>query len=138
GPGKSVRRCERCLVYACGLMARSHEDIEGYLNQLERRFERLENGTYLVSSGPNLPPIALRIAQPVVVAQVEIVRCPAAENGDAARLFRRLLERDASEVRHAADAIENSALIVAAARELDTVDINELGEVEDDISMAPS
>ncbi len=125
-------------MYACGLMARSHEDIEGYLNQLERRFERLENGTYLVSSGPNLPPIALRIAQPVVVAQVEIVRCPAAENGDAARLFRRLLELNASDLMHAAYAIENSVVVLAAARELDTLDINELEAVFADISMALS
>lgn len=125
-------------MYACGLMARSHEDIEGYLNQLERRFERLENGTYLVSSGPNLPPIALRIAQPVVVAQVEIVRCPAAENGGAARLFRRLLELNASDLMHAAYAIENSVVVLAAARELDTLDINELEAVFADISMALS
>ena len=74
----------------------------------------------------------------MVVAQVEIVRCPAAENGDAARLFRRLLELNASDLMHAAYAIENSVVVLAAARELDTLDINELEAVFADISMALS
>jgi hypothetical protein len=119
-------------------MARSPEDLEGYLNTLERRFERLEDGTFLVGAGANLPPIALRIAPPVVVIQVAIGAAPSADSADAARLFRRLLELNAKDLLHAAYAIEDGTMVLSAARELDTLDINELEAVFADMSMALS
>ena len=60
-------------------MALSLEDIEGYLQQLERRFEKLEDGTLLVFMGTGRPPVAMRVAPPVAVLQVGITDAPASE-----------------------------------------------------------
>ena len=87
-------------------MARTNEDLESYLQKLERRFERVDDGTYLVAGAPNQPPIALRVAPPVLVVQVPIGPAPREETPQQARLFRRLLELNASDLLHAAYALE--------------------------------
>jgi hypothetical protein len=116
-------------------MIQSNEDLEGYLSRLERRFERAEDGTYLLSMGADRPLVALRVAAPVLVAQVDIGPAPA-DDATAAPLFRKLLVLNATALVHAAYGIEGSTIVLSAALELKNLDLNELEAVLADLDMA--
>jgi hypothetical protein len=117
-------------------MARTGEDIEGYLNKLDRRFERLDDVTYLVAMAPRQPALAIRLAPPVVVVQVEMGRVAIDELGAQARLFRRLLEFNSHDLMHAAYGLNGDTIALTAALELDNLDLNELEAVLADMSLA--
>jgi hypothetical protein len=119
-------------------MAKSHEDLEAYLNRLERRFERLEDGTYLVALATNQPPVAMRLAPPVLVMQVTIGEGPAGNAALEAPVFRRLLELNSSDLVHAAYGLDGSNIVLSAALEMDNLDLNELEAVLADLGMALS
>lgn len=116
-------------------MIQSNEDLEGYLLRLERRFERAEDGTYLLSMGADRPLVALRVAAPVLVAQVDIGQAPADDVAGAV-LFRKLLVLNATALVHAAYGIEGEKIVLSAALELKNLDLNELEAVLADLDMA--
>jgi hypothetical protein len=116
-------------------MIQSNEDLEGYLLRLERRFERAEDGTYLLSMGADRPLVALRVAAPVLVAQVDIGQAPADDVAGAV-LFRKLLVLNATALVHAAYGIEGDKIVLSAALELKNLDLNELEAVLADLDMA--
>ena len=117
-------------------MVKSNEDLEVYLNKLERRFERLDDGTFLVGVGANVPPAAVRLAPPVVLVRVAIGDTPEGDPKREARVFRRLLELNGSDLLHAAYAIEDGSIVLSAALENDTLDLNELEAVFSDLDLA--
>ena len=116
-------------------MIQSNEDLEGYLLRLERRFERAEDGTYLLSMGADRPLVALRVAAPVLVAQVDIGQAPKDDVAGAV-LFRKLLVLNATALVHAAYGIEGDSIVLSAALELKNLDLNELEAVLADLDMA--
>src|SRR5450432_517253 len=116
-------------------MIQTNEDLEGYLLRLERRFERAEDGTYLLSMGADRPLVALRVAAPVLVAQVDIGPAPA-EDAAGAALFRKLLVLNATALMHAAYGIEGNSIVLSAALKLNNLDLNELEAVLADLDMA--
>ena len=126
----------RDIVIPSLAMARTGEDIEGYLNKLDRRFERLDDVTYLVAMAPRQPALAIRLAPPVVVVQVEMGRVAIDELGAQARLFRRLLEFNSHDLMHAAYGLNGDTIALTAALELDSLDLNELEAVLADMSLA--
>jgi hypothetical protein len=117
-------------------MARTNEDLEAYLQKLARRFERLEDGTYLVAGDQGQPPIAIRLAPPVVVAQVPIGSAPSADTADTSKLFRHLLGLNAGELLHAAFGLDGDSIVLGAALEMDNLDVNELEAVLADMDVA--
>jgi CesT_Tir_1 len=117
-------------------MIKTNEDLEAYLGKLERRFERLDNGTYLVGMGQNRPPIALRLSPPVLLARVEIGKARGGSAESEAGLYRRLLELNARDLLHAAYGIDDHSIVLSAALENETADLNELEAVFSDIDMA--
>lgn len=116
-------------------MIQSNQDLEGYLHRLERRFERAEDGTYLLSMGADKPLVALRLAAPVLVAQVDIGPAPT-EDAAGAALFRKLLVLNATALMHAAYGIDGGTIVLSAALELRNLDLNELEAVLADLDMA--
>jgi len=119
-------------------MVKTHEDLEAYLNRLERRFERTEDGTYLLSVPGSQVPVAARMAPPVLVMQVEIGPAPTANSEVEARVFRRLLELNARDLLHAAYGVEGDTILLSAALELDNLDLNELEATLADVGLALS
>ena len=117
-------------------MVKSHEDLEAYLTRLERRFERLEDGTYLIAVAPNQPPVAVRMEPPVLLVQVKIGAAPSGDPGAEAAVFRRLLELNASDLLHAGYGLDGSTIVLSAALELDNLDLNELEATLADVAMA--
>src|SRR3954467_175835 len=116
-------------------MIQSNEDLEGYLLRLDRRFERAEDGTYLLSMGVDRPLVALRMAAPLLVAQVDIGLAPI-DDATAAPLFHELLVLNATALVHAAYGIEGSNIVLSAALALQNLDMNELEAVLADLYMA--
>jgi hypothetical protein len=115
-------------------MPRTGEDVETYLLQLDRRFEN-DAGTFVLSGGHGAPPIAVRVDPPIVAVRVSIGTVP----GDEAhqlRLFRRLLEYNASDQMHSSYGLEDGMIVLSAALALDNLDANELEATLSDIDLA--
>lgn len=115
----------------------STEELESYLSRLARPFEKLEEGTYVVSSGTERTLVALRFAPPILVLRAEIGHAPE-EAGASLALFRRLLELNASALLHSAYALEGKRIVLASALELESIDLNELEAVLADVDLALS
>jgi hypothetical protein len=116
-------------------MARTERDVEAYLHALGKSWDRLEDGTYVIHTG-NETPIALRIAGTLLVARVLIGDAPSGKPAMEARLFRRLLELNASELMYASYGLENGHMVLSAALELENLDMNEIEAVLGDIDLA--
>lgn len=117
-------------------MAKSSEDLEAYLTRLDRKYDKIDEVTYVVRLGPNQPPAALRVAPPVVVVQVNIGATPNENSATAAKLFRKLLELNATDLLHVAYGIEHGRIVLSSALELENLDLNELEAVLANIDMA--
>lgn len=117
-------------------MIRTNEDLEGFLGRLERRFEKLPEGTYIVSMGGGRPLVAMRLAPPVLVLEVMIGKVPSAPPEQLSTLYRRLLEFNADGLLHAAYGLQGDQIQLSAALELESVDLNELEAVLADLDMA--
>lgn len=116
-------------------MVTSPEDVEAQLDRLDRKYERLEDGTLLVRIAPGQPPAALRLSAPILVVQVEFGRLPT-DPEKQRQMFRKVLELNASDLVHAAYAIAAETLVLIAALELVSLDSNELEAVLSDFDMA--
>jgi hypothetical protein len=101
---------------------------------LDRRFEN-DGGTYLVHAGAEVPPVALRVAPPILAVRVAIGPLPKDETAQA-RLYRRLLELNATDLMHAAYGIDDHTVVLSAALELENLDQNELEATLSDIDLA--
>lgn len=117
-------------------MVKSNEDLESYLDRLDRGHEALADGTLLVRSAPGQPPIAVRLAPPVVVLQVTIGDAPRESSAIEAALFRRLLELNATSLLHAAYGLTGDAISLVAALTADSLDPDELEAALSDMTMA--
>ena len=116
-------------------MIQADADLEAYLTRLERPFQRLAQGTYVLGTGEGRPLVALKLAPPVLVLRVEIGDAPK----EAARclgLFRKLLELNASALLHAAYGLESERIVLSAALELSSADLGELEAVLADVDLA--
>lgn len=116
-------------------MIRTSEDLEAQLTRLERRYERSEGGTLMLSLGPAQPPVALRLVPPVLLVQVVVGEGPKSD-AKAAPLYKKLLELNASSLVHAAYGLQGGRIVLSSALELDNLDLNELEAVLADIDIA--
>jgi len=116
-------------------MVHTNEDLEAFLNRLERSFERVSDGTYVVRMGSGQPLVALRLAPPVLVVRTEIGRVPSDPTA-ASALYRRLLELNANALVHSAFGLEGDRVVLAAALVLESVDLNEIEAVLSDLDLA--
>jgi hypothetical protein len=118
-------------------MIQSSEDLEGYLARLERPFERLGEGTYVLTMGHGQPLVALRLEPPVLLVNVEIGAVPV-EPEASRSLFKKLLELNASSLMHAAYGLERERVVLSAGLSLETLDLSELEAVLADVELALS
>jgi hypothetical protein len=117
-------------------MIGSTDDLERELERLGRKYERLGDGTYVVSVGSGRTPVALRLSPPVLVAQATLGEVTATAPERRAALFQKLLELNATSLVHAAYGLEGSSIVIAAALVLESADPNEIEAVLSDIDMA--
>jgi hypothetical protein len=117
-------------------MARTADDIETFLNRLSRTFDRQED-TFIISTGVDRPPIALQVADPVVVARVMIGAVPSDEKRRLA-LYRQMLEFNVADLIHASYGLDGDQIVLSAGEELENVDENELAASLSDLDLALS
>jgi hypothetical protein len=115
-------------------MIQADADLEAYLTRLERPFERLNDGTYLIGAGDGRL-VALKLAPPVLVLRAEIGDAPK-DAASSLGLFRKLLELNATALLHAAYGLESERIVLAAALELASADLGELEAVLADVDLA--
>jgi len=118
-------------------MIKTSDDLEAQLGRLGRRYERNPDGTFVLSIGPHQPPVALVMVPPVLVVQVAVGPAPT-NDAIAAKVYKKLLELNASALLHTAYGLEAEQIVLAAALELDNLDLNELEAVLADIDVALS
>ena len=116
-------------------MIRTSDDLEAQLGRLGRRYERTEDGTFILSLGPHQPPAAVLLVPPVLVVQVAIGTAPK-DIAKAGPIYKKLLELNASALLHSAFGLEGDQMVLAAALELEHLDLNELEAVLADIDVA--
>lgn len=113
---------------------RSVKDVEAYLEKMNRAYESAPGATetFLISSGENYPPVALRVDPPLVVLRVRIGDVPDAP----LELFRKLLQLNAKELVHSSYGVNEGAILLSSALELENLDYNELEAALDEIDLA--
>lgn len=115
---------------------RTEKDVEAYLLRLNRRFRTVEGqpGTFLVEAAADKPPVAMRVAPPLVVVRVQIG--DAKDASDPPALFRQLLELNAKQLVHASYGLDDGHIVLSSALELENLDFNELQATLDEIDVA--
>jgi hypothetical protein len=115
---------------------RTEKDVEAYLYRLKRRFGGLDDqpGTFLVETTGGLPPVALRVAPPLVVLRVQIGDLKG--GADHTPLFRRLLELNARQLVHSSYGLDDEHVVLSSSLELENLDFNELQATLDEIDVA--
>jgi hypothetical protein len=113
---------------------RTVKDVEAYLERMSRAYQSVagSNDTFLVSSGESYPPVAVRVDPPLVVLRVNIGSVPA----EPLELFRKLLQLNARELVHSSYGIDDGAILLSSALELENLDYNELEAALDEIDLA--
>ncbi|MBM4363270.1 MAG: hypothetical protein FJ104_11355 [Deltaproteobacteria bacterium] len=119
-------------------MLRSADDLDAFLTRMDRRFDRVAPETFLVALGGGRPPVAIRFAPPVVVLQVDVGPAPTGTPALEARLFRRLLELNASDLLHVAYGLEQGRIVLDGALEAESLDLSELEAVLASFDLATS
>jgi hypothetical protein len=111
-------------------------DVEAYLRRLDRTFEKIGEDTFVVGLGAGQPPAVLKLSPPVLVAQVDVAEAPSKNPSLEAKLFRRLLELNATDLVYVAFGIENGRIVIDAALELSGFDLNEIDAVLANLDLA--
>ena len=116
-------------------MPRNAEDVENFLYQLNRHFER-DQDSFVVSSGAGRPPVAVMVADPIVVVRTAIGEIPEDVERQNA-VFKQLLRYNGTDLVHATYALEDDhRIVLTAGLELENLDLNELAAVLSDIEVA--
>ena len=129
-------------------MPRTAEDVENYLLQLDRRYEKDDSTLVIHSAGAS---IALLVTPPIVALRVDIGSVPRDE-GRLAPFYRKLLEYNATDLMHVSYGLDVSGhgvkasipdgphtperVVLSGALELENLDINELEAALSDIDLA--
>jgi hypothetical protein len=111
---------------------KSAEDIESYLLKANLPYETMNPGIWLVQLGEG-GRLAVSIAGPVVAFRLKVMDLP---KGGREELFRTLLQLNTTDMVHGAFGLENDAVVLVDALELENLDFNEFQAVIDDMSMA--
>jgi len=113
---------------------RTVKDVEAYLERMNRVYQTVPGAaeTFLVSSGDNYPPVAVRVDPPLVVLRVRIGDVPE----DALELFRKMLQLNARELVHSSYGVDDGHILLSSALELENLDYNELEAALDEIDLA--
>ena len=115
---------------------KTRDDIENYLIGLDLPFERVGDGMWLVyDEVDHIENLVLYLSGPVISLRVKLFELPPEPTP---ALYRKLLELNSSDMVHGAYAIEDDAVVIVAAHELENLDPNELRATIESIGLAIS
>ena len=114
----------------------TREDVESYLLRTGLDHREISEGMWLVgNAGGDDAGIVVHYSPPLVVFRLKVMDLPTDENRCAA-LYRRLLELNATDLVHAAYALEQGDVILTESLEAENLDFNELQATLDSFQMA--
>jgi hypothetical protein len=117
----------------------TREDLESYLIRMEVDFDEVEECLWIVKSGEGTAPVVVNYSPPVVLLRMKVMDLPASgDDARLARLYRRLLEMNATDIVHGSYGIEAGEVVLSDAMELDTLDFSELRGSYESLTMAAS
>ncbi|MCA9666846.1 MAG: hypothetical protein KC503_14700 [Myxococcales bacterium] len=112
---------------------KTSDDIESYLIEMDSNYNLVGQNIWVIKdTGPDL---VISIAGPVLVFRVKVMdEAQVKENRES--LFRTLLELNATEMLHGSYGIEEGAIVMTSALELENLDFNEFQASIEDMSLA--
>ena len=113
----------------------THEDVESYLVRTEQEFQQVDEGMWTVGTSYDGTRLVVNHDPPVLVFRLKVMDVPQDE-GACGKLFRRLLELNATDLVHAAYGIEEDSVILSETLELENLDFNEFQATVDSFQMA--
>jgi hypothetical protein len=109
------------------------EDIESYLLKMGMPFDQIAPDMWNIKAEHEN--LVVSIAGPVVVFRTKVMDLPPS-NREA--LYEALLRLNTTEMVHGAFGIEDSAIVITNALEIENLDFNEFSAVVDDFTLAVS
>lgn len=113
----------------------TNDSIERYMLDMGLEYETVSDGMWVVQDDV-VPNIIVRRVGSVIVFRVKLMESPS--NGGRAELFEKLLSLNATEMVHGAYGLEDGAIVVVEALEVENLDYNEFQAAIDSISMSVS
>lgn len=114
----------------------TREDVESYLLRTELTYEEVEDGMWVAQmdeeGGARL---VVNYSPPVLVFRLKVLDVPR-DPEKCSALYRRLLELNATDLVHAAYALEASDVILTETLELENLDFNEFQAAVDSFQVA--
>jgi hypothetical protein len=114
------------------------EEVEGFLARLATEgasYTEIESGLWAVQPGGELDmTVVVHHSPPVVVLRVKVMAIPS--NGDADRLYRRLLELNATDLLHGSYGIQQGEIVLTEALELAHLDYEEFQASYESITLS--
>jgi Putative bacterial sensory transduction regulator len=112
----------------------TREQVEGYLLQAGLDHEEIGEGMWLAGAS-NGTGIVIHLSPPLLVFRMKVMDKPTDEPR-CGQLFRRLLELNATDLVHAAYALEEGDVILTESLEVENLDFNEFQATIDSFQMA--
>jgi len=112
----------------------TREQVEGYLLQAGLDHDEIGDGMWLAGAS-NGPGIVISYSPPLLVFRMKVMDLPADE-ARCAQLYRRLLELNATDLVHAAYALEEGDVILTATMPVENLDFNEFQATIDSFQVA--
>lgn len=117
----------------------TREDIESFLDRLSNEgatYQEVEPGLWTVNPGGALQlMLVVSYSPPVVILQVKVMDAPADE-ATSARLNRRLLELNATDLLHGSYGLDDGTIVLTEALELEHLDFEEFLAAYESITLA--
>ncbi len=113
------------------------EDVESYLIRMDLEYEEIDEGMFLVRSREEGFPVVVHHSPPLLVLRLKVMDLagdPAAQH----KLYRTLLELNATDVVHGAYGIEEGELILSDTFQLETLTLEDLQASLESLQMAAS
>lgn len=117
----------------------NREDLEKFLDRLSNEgasYQEVEPGLWTVTPGGELDmSVVIHHSPPVVVLRVKVMETPG-DDATAARMNRRLLELNATDLLHGSYGIDNGSIVLTEALELEHLDFQEFLAAYESITLA--
>lgn len=113
----------------------TRDDVESFLLRSGLESEEVEDGMWLVGGADGGAPLVVHFSPPLVVFRLKVMDVPADERQCSA-LFRKLLQLNATDLVHAAYALEEGDVILTESLEAENLDFNEFQATVDSFQMA--